>query len=131
MQLCRSCGLCCLHTEMELSESDLLRIEQNNPYKWQRTEFAIHQDQMWRLKNEKDHCVFFDPSQKMCLIYSHRPTGCQFYPMIYDPEANRCVLDEECPHRQAFYPYKIDFQAHCKKLKVWVRTELFASQEEE
>lgn len=48
------------------------------------------------LRNQRGHCVFYDPEKKRCKIRASRPLGCRIYPVMYD-EDNGIVLDTICP----------------------------------
>ena len=109
---------------MELSESDLTRIEQNFPESIKREKFAVKNGDFFQLKNHNDHCIFLIPKTNICKIYSFRPAGCKFYPMIYDLEEEQCVLDNDCPHKHLFYLNSSEFEETCKSLRNWVQKEL-------
>lgn len=121
---CKNCGQCCLNTEMILSENDLTRILENNE--------GVHKDDIvflndggfYQLKNVDDHCVFYDEYSGSCKIYSVRPKGCQFYPLIYDLDEDKCVLDDTCPHPEIFYESTKKKQDVCIKIKRFIHHEL-------
>jgi Fe-S-cluster containining protein len=125
MNICNTCGVCCYQTEMELSESDMVRIEQFFPGSIIRREFAVKKGDYFQLKNLDEHCIFLLPKTNTCKIYSFRPKGCLFYPMIYDLEKDQCVLDEDCPHKNLFYSNSSIFRETCKGLRNWVKKDLF------
>ena len=82
---------------MLLSKTDIERIESLG-YAY---DFFVDSHDGWlQLKNQDGHCVFHDGMK--CLIYEHRPEGCQLYPIIFDEENNCAILDEECPYRTKF-----------------------------
>ena len=124
MNICNTCGVCCYQTEMELSESDIVRIEQLSPESILRGEFAVNKGDYFHLKNLNGHCIFLLPKTNTCKIYPFRPKGCQFYPMIYDLERDQCVLDIDCPHKQLFYSNSLKFRETCKSLSNWVKKDL-------
>ena len=123
-KLCQSCGICCCETEMELSNQDIINIENGSSSKISRKDFVEQRDGFNILKNFDGFCVFFDPLAKLCKIYEFRPLGCRFYPMIYDTSGNKCLLDKDCPHRSKFYRKKPSFQITCENLKEWIYSEL-------
>ena len=86
------CHLCCLETEMILTESDVKRLESLG---YDRKEFSEFRDGFLRIKNIDGKCYFLKDGK--CSIYEHRPLGCRAYPVIYDLDKGECVLDEYCP----------------------------------
>ena len=82
---------------MLLSKMDIKRIESLG---YSCDFFIDTQDGWFQLKNREGHCVFHNGVK--CLIYKHRPEGCQLYPIIFDKESNCAILDEECPYRNKF-----------------------------
>jgi len=91
------CVLCCLKTEMPLSNEDIERIKGLGfDYDF----FVVNVDNWLQLKNNDGRCVFNDG--KRCLIYNNRPEGCKLYPITYDEDKNCAVLDEDCLHRNNF-----------------------------
>jgi len=91
------CIQCCKDTGMPLSQRDIMRIESLG---YSRDFFVDIHDGWLQLKNRDGLCVFHDG--RKCLIYEHRPEGCQLYPIIFDKDTNCAILDEECPHRTKF-----------------------------
>ncbi len=89
------CGKCCYSTEMPLTEEDIKCIESLG---YQRKDFAIEIDGIYRLRNVNGKCYFLSANRE-CKIYDHRPTGCRIYPVVLDLEKNRVVVDELCPKR--------------------------------
>ncbi|MCF2138961.1 MAG: YkgJ family cysteine cluster protein [Candidatus Lokiarchaeota archaeon] len=120
MKICQSCGICCTHTEMILSSDDVQRILDYFSKKSQNIDFFEFDGRFYRLKNIDDHCVFYIPNEKKCLIYPIRPMGCRFYPMIFDQSRNKCILDDECPHNRIFYSNPSRFKAICLSLRKWI-----------
>lgn len=91
---CAHCRRCCRETEMELSESDIVRLERRGHH---REDFAIMgEDDIPRLRNLDGWCVFFDPEAALCREYRFRPLGCVLYPVNIDPDGI-IVMDELCP----------------------------------
>ena len=91
---CLRCGVCCKETEMLLSEKDIERLER----KGYKREFFVRFDSEGyaTLRNQRDHCVFYDPEKRRCKVRASRPLGCRIYPVMYD-EDNGIVLDSICP----------------------------------
>lgn len=48
-----------------------------------------------RLKNVNGICFFLRDNK--CIIYSSRPQGCKFYPIIFDLDTNKAIVDPDCP----------------------------------
>jgi Fe-S-cluster containining protein len=82
---------------MTLSDSDVKRIEEKG---YKREEFLEDKDGFLILKNIEGQCFFL--KNKKCSIYSSRPQGCRFYPLIYDFEKSEIVIDELCPNHSEF-----------------------------
>jgi len=91
------CIQCCKDTNMLLSKMDIKRIESLG---YSCDFFVDTHDGWFQLKNRDGHCVFHNGMK--CLIYEHRPEGCQLYPIIFDKENNCAILDEECPYKTKF-----------------------------
>ena len=118
---CVDCGNCCRETEMILSARDVDRIKSfvknNDPKNLRTTNFVKKTaDGLFQLKNADGHCVFFDPTTKLCKIYEVRPQGCCFYPLIYDSDKKICVLDQDCPRPELFYPNIDSHKRTCEKI---------------
>ena len=128
MKICRTCGVCCLKTEMQLSEDDIDRIEREFSKQWLRDDFTEKVEEFSQLKNVEDHCIFFNPSSNECKIYAYCPKGCKFYPLIYNIDDNQCELDPDCPHRNLFYRHPPEYQKKCRELREWVKNELLKNQ---
>lgn len=121
---CENCGLCCLNTEMILSDNDLARILDNNDDINRDDIVFLNDGGFYQLKNVDEHCIFYDENSGSCKIYSMRPKGCQFYPLIYDLDEDKCVLDETCPHPEIFYQSKQVKNKTCIEIKRFLRREL-------
>jgi len=52
-------------------------------------------DGYYKLRNIDGQCFFLKDNK--CIIYSHRPQGCRFYPIIFDQNQNKAILDDDCP----------------------------------
>jgi Fe-S-cluster containining protein len=89
---CCKCGICCLETEMLLSEQDIKRLTKKG---YRKESFSRQEEGYIILRNQNGHCVFFNEKTKKCKIYKFRPMGCQLYPIIYD-EAKGIVVDKLC-----------------------------------
>ena len=92
----RGCTKCCQDTEMPLSDLDISRIEKLGF----RNFSAVKRNGHRCLRNSSGRCVFHDGQQ--CTIYSHRPEGCQLYPVIFNEDIGEAVLDSYCPHNEKF-----------------------------
>lgn len=119
MKICRTCGICCLKTEMILSNEDIERISHQLDGLSTGCFYEKKED-FFFLKNVDNHCFFFDPLKNHCRIYDFRPEGCRFYPMVFELDSNTCFLDEDCPHRKIFYSNPKSFKSNCLKLKGWL-----------
>lgn len=122
---CKDCGKCCLDTEMILSQKDIKSIINNNNSIMKEDDFALMNNfKQYQLKNNKGHCVFLEPSLKICTIYKYRPQGCKFYPLIFDLDVQNCKLDEDCPRTNLFYKNKDRLKTTCQDIKRYLKTEL-------
>jgi Fe-S-cluster containining protein len=122
---CKDCGKCCLDTEMILSQRDIKLIIDNYHNIINENDFAFMNNfKHYQLKNKQGHCVFLEPSLKICKIYEHRPQGCRFYPLIFDSNRIECKLDEDCPRTSLFYKNKERLMTTCQDLKRYLKTEL-------
>ena len=91
------CVICCVETEMPLTEDDLKRIEKLG---FKRPEFITEAEGETRLRNRNKTCFFLEDGR--CKIYASRPEGCSMYPLVYDVDAHRFVFDHICPHGAEF-----------------------------
>lgn len=122
---CKDCGNCCLDTEMILSRKDIDTIITNYHANLRENDFSfLNNIKQYQLKNVDRHCVFFEPSLKLCKIYDYRPRGCRFYPLIFDMSENKCRLDEECPRNDLFYEDEQDLRITCQNLKLFLKKQL-------
>jgi len=122
---CKDCGLCCIDTEMMISDKDIKLIIKKASYKLKKNDFVImNKNGFLQLKNVKRQCFFFDEKLKTCKIYEVRPQGCRFFPLIYDKEQEKCILDDECPRNLLFYHDQVEFNNSCKKLKKFIIEQL-------
>lgn len=91
---CNHCGKCCEETEMELSESDIGRLEKSG---YIREEFTVKgEDNVIRLENVAGKCYFYDSVKRRCRVYAKRPEGCYTYPVVYLVN-ERIIIDPLCP----------------------------------
>ena len=91
------CTLCCQDTAMLLSEQDISTIESQG---FHRKDFCIEKKGWIQLRNKENKCVFLQNDN--CSIYSFRPQGCRYYPLIYDLDKQQVIFDIDCPHRIEF-----------------------------
>jgi Fe-S-cluster containining protein len=90
---CSHCGKCCEETEMELSSSDIEKLEKAG---YRRNEFTVTHDGVTRLRNINRICYFYNPTDKKCRVYRNRPLGCHLYPVVYMANEG-ATIDELCP----------------------------------
>ena len=91
---CTHCQKCCRDTMMELSETDMVRLERRG---YKRQDFSyIGVDNIPRLRNEGTWCFFYDPERKRCREYASRPLGCALYPVNVDQDGD-VFVDGLCP----------------------------------
>lgn len=121
---CKSCGKCCLKTEMILSQEDVELILKHYNSKLRQEDFVFEFERFFKMKNIEGHCFFFDNSTKQCMIYKLRPQGCRFYPLIFDKDKKLCIFDEDCHRSQLFYQSKKEYKKICKKLKDFIKNQL-------
>ena len=125
---CEDCGICCIETEMILSDQDIEAIVSSHKTTLRKTDFVQKtEDNFYQLKNINGHCFFFDGETKLCKIYEIRPQGCRFYPLIYDSDKNSCVFDIECPRPELFYPNKNTVRRTCKKILSFLENQVIFS----
>ncbi len=68
-----------------------------------------------RLKNVDGVCFFLRDNK--CIIYSSRPQGCKFYPIIFDLDKNRAIVDPDCPLAESISSKTVSiFNKDLKKL---------------
>jgi Fe-S-cluster containining protein len=93
---CSNCGKCCEKTEMELSSTDIKRLEGAG---YCREEFAVMDDCVIRLRNVDGRCYFYSLAEKKCRVYEKRPLGCYLYPVVYLVNEG-AIVDGLCPRGQ-------------------------------
>ena len=109
---------------MLVSEKDIIIILESNE-NLTKDEFIIrNEDGFYQLRNVDSHCYFYDPKVKECKIYSSRPRGCRFYPLVYDLERQKCIFDDDCPRPEIFYPTAQAIKNKCKDLKLFLKREI-------
>jgi Fe-S-cluster containining protein len=90
---CIRCGVCCQETDMLLSTKDINRLGKQG---YQKDSFArFDKDGYAFLRNRQGCCVFYNPQERRCNVYSFRPSGCRVYPIIFDEERG-IVVDLIC-----------------------------------
>ena len=121
---CQECGLCCMNTEMFISENEIKLILQNLK-EVKTSDFCfLNADGFYQLKNVNGVCYFFIKHKCRCSIYNFRPKGCQFYPLVYDTYKRACDIDKDCPNPRLIYPDKNSIVNTCQKLKNYLKSEL-------
>jgi len=99
-----TCAKCCKDTEMLLSREDIARIQALG---FSKDEFCfLDSNGFYKLQNIDGSCFFLKNNQ--CKIYSNRPQGCKFYPMIFDVDNNKAVCDNECPLKDSLSEKLVD-----------------------
>jgi len=82
-----------MDTTMLLSREDITRLETLG---YDPLEFSAMNDEgFFELRNVHGSCFFLKENQ--CQVYTSRPQGCKFYPIIFDLDINKAILDKECP----------------------------------
>jgi hypothetical protein len=82
---------------MLLSKEDIERLERLG---FSREDFTVTAgDGLTMLRNVGERCYFYDPEEKKCQVYEHRPLGCFIYPVIYSNDEG-VIVDELCPMGQ-------------------------------
>ena len=114
--LCRTCGKCCYDTEMLLTNEDIVRISKKFNHQALSTFFFINNDGFKQLANVDGHCIFFNPIDVSCQIYSIRPEGCILYPLVYNEKNQKCEVDTFCPHKKTFYQEQKEFKFSCFRI---------------
>ncbi len=99
----RGCVLCCIETEMPLTDEDLKRIEKLG---FKRADFAVNVEGETRLRNVSKRCFFLE--NEKCTIYENRPEGCRIYPLVYDADSYKFIFDPVCPHAVEYKVTKED-----------------------
>ena len=86
-------AICCKDTKMILSSADVQRIIGCG---YKKEDFCfLDEEGFTRLHNIEGNCFFL--RENKCIIYSSRPQGCKFYPIIFDLDNNKAIVDSECP----------------------------------
>ena len=94
-----NCHICCLETEMTLTNEETHRIVSLG-YPVESFCF-VTSDDFIQLKNLNGRCVFLG-EDNYCSIYEDRPAGCRFYPLIWDLDEEEAVLDDDCAQKEFF-----------------------------
>ena len=101
---CSNCGMCCEGTEMLLSKEDIERLERVG---FSREDFTvIGEDGLTRLRNAREWCYFYNPTEKKCQVYEDRPLGCLLYPVVYSIDEG-VITDELCPMRHSVSKHEL------------------------
>jgi uncharacterized protein len=78
---------------MELSEEDILVLSRLGH---RIDEFcSVGPDGIARLRNVKGRCFFLSQDGKACIVYAHRPLGCDIYPVNCD-QRGHVFVDDFC-----------------------------------
>lgn len=102
----RDCHVCCLETEMILTEEEVTRIEENTEYKREQFLLPIKDvDGFLQLRNIESpigmKCFFLSDKGK-CTIREFAPSGCYLYPLILNVETNDAIIDVDCREYEWF-----------------------------
>ncbi len=93
---CSRCGKCCEKTEMLLSEADIKHLKKLG---YGENNFVVYdEDGYAKLRNIREHCVFYDVEKRLCKVYKYRPLGCRIYPVVF-VEGKGVVVDNLCPSK--------------------------------
>ena len=92
-----NCVKCCVETHMPLSRLDIERIS-GRGYRFK--DFVVKRRKGRHLKNSNGRCVFLGDNG--CKIYSIRPEGCRFYPLVYNESNGKIVVHDLCPYGNEF-----------------------------
>jgi len=102
---------------MLITEDDIKLILENYSGPIETENFTFkNKDGFWQLRNVEKYCYFFYKKTKLCSIYSFRPEGCRYYPLIYLEDIEICSLDTDCPRRSKFYRVWKERMLTAKKL---------------
>jgi Fe-S-cluster containining protein len=110
------CHLCCVDTQMTLTEADVARLESAGYSGFAR----LNRDGDLELRNRDGRCVFLDGGH--CRVYDRRPDGCRLFPLVLDLGLDQVVRDEYCPHREDF-PLDADRAAQLRRSVAQERVE--------
>ena len=95
---CSNCGVCCIETEMLLSQKDIKRLEKSG---FSQNQFVLFDKHGYaQLRNREGYCFFYDRLNHKCSVYVDRPSGCRVYPVILD-EVTGIILDSICESRKS------------------------------
>jgi len=99
---------------MLLSSRDIARLEALG---YNREDFTITTAEGFhQLRNIDGKCFFYNDG---CSVYSSRPEGCSYYPIILNFDRKSCLVDKECPNYHTVT--KREIKEKCKKLKALYR----------
>jgi len=103
---------------MELSNGDIARLTGKG---FKKEEICIlGEDGIPRLRNVDGRCVFLSKDGGTCMIYEHRPTGCDIYPVNCDEDGN-IFVDEFCKAKRTVSKEELrrkgaDLKAHLRMI---------------
>jgi len=100
-----NCVKCCIETRMPLTSLDIKRITKQG---YRIRDFVVKRGGERQLKNVNGRCVFLGDDG--CTIYSHRPKGCRFYPLVYDEDTGKGVIHDFCPYVHEFKVSREDLE---------------------
>ncbi|MFP3952116.1 MAG: YkgJ family cysteine cluster protein [Candidatus Bathyarchaeia archaeon] len=92
-----NCVNCCIETRMPLTRCDIERISEHG-YKIK--DFVVKRKRERQLRNVNGRCVFLGDTG--CEIYTFRPEGCRFYPLVYDENRGKAIIHDSCPYGNEF-----------------------------
>jgi Fe-S-cluster containining protein len=77
---------------MQLSTQDISRLKRLD---YDPADFTTKKEGFKTLRNIKGVCYFFDAKSSSCKVYTNRPEGCRYYPIVYSIDEGRPIVDEE------------------------------------
>ena len=94
-----TCHICCLETEMTLTNEEVHKIVSHG---YPVESFCVlTTDGFMQLINQNKRCIFLG-EDNLCAIYDIRPAGCRFYPLIWDMDEEEAVIDDDCAQKGFF-----------------------------
>jgi Fe-S-cluster containining protein len=77
---------------MQLTPQDVNRLKKlgYNPAK-----FTTRKEGFKTLSNVKGVCYFFDTKTSSCKVYTNRPEGCRYYPIVFSIDEGKPIIDED------------------------------------
>jgi hypothetical protein len=96
---------------MMLSSGDVERLERVG---YDRQRFVRYDRHGFaRLKNDQGTCIFYDHEKCRCKTYTHRPSGCRVYPVIFSKKEG-IIVDDLCPMKNTIS--RIELEKKGKKV---------------